>query len=588
MRKGKKFSKDREPKFTELVIEELLEHKNLPKFIFGPNSNLRKFWDMIIGIIMIYVLITTPLLISFIDSKGFDQWFWIDLSINTIFIFDVLLNLNTSYYDEEGVLISSRSKIFKNYLKSWLLIDLFTCIPFEIISITGGSSENFDKISRFRMLPKIFRIARVIKMIKHVKQSSFIVQLQTLLGFSHLYMRILLIFCAILTSIHVISCIWYTSAKSNSFSEDTWVYRFKILDKPLAYRYLCSVYWSITTLISVGYGDITPWTPEEIGITLIWMVFSIYFLSFTVSSLSSLISQIQQKNKLTDNLLVRIDNFSEETDLPKELSSKIKKYVKNNPGKYSGKSDEKRELLELFSFDMKCEIVDNIHGGVYRRFPVISEQSREFVVSILPYMNTQEFNSHEEVYASGSSADEIFFLLKGKINYFHNSYLFRVDSPGVCFGDYEVFKRISREYTVKFAENGYLWIMTRQLIDIIINDFPTAYKQLVSFSVKNFKKIKASLAEIECFREFQGRSTTDMRKSVSERYQTLLKDAANHYYKLNISNMTFESEVDELIEMLKYDSKVLKNIKSKLQEVIMFSTVLSCLNPLPYKLICKI
>jgi hypothetical protein len=162
-------------------------------------------------------------------------------------------------------------------------------------------------------------------------------------------------------------------------------------------------------------------------------------------------------------------------------------------------------------------------------------------------------------------------LLKGKIKYFHDNYLFRVDSPGVCFGDYEVFKRISREYTVNFSENGYVWVLNRQLIDIIMNDFPSAYKEFENFSVKNFKKIKASLAEIECFREFQGRSTTDMRKSVSERYQTLLKDAANHYYKLNINNMSFESEVDELIEMLKYDSKVLKNIKSRVQEALMTS-----------------
>lgn len=571
--------KPRSSNFTAIVFEKLNTLQKAPFMILFPESKIRKIWDMVIGLIMIYVVITTPLLVSFIDSSLYDGWFWIDLSINFVFMLDILFNLSTSFYDDEGMLVVSRKAIFKNYFKSWLIFDLLACIPFEVIQLGSGDSSSMGKLIKLRMLPKIFRIARLIKMVKHVKKSSFTLQIQEILGFSHLYMKIILTSSATLIIIHIIACLWYASAKSNQFSEDTWVARFNIIDKPETYKYLCSVYWAITTLTSVGFGDITPWTSDEIAINICWMVFSIYFLSFTISSLSSLISQIQQTHKLADNLLVKADNFAQDANIHKELKARIKKFIKSNIGKFSEKSEEKKELVDLFSFELKCEIVDNIHGGVFWQFPLLAQQNYEFLVAVLPLMTTSQFNEREEIYAAGDSADEIYFLLKGKVNYLFNGYVFRVEAPGSYFGDYEVFKRIAREYTVRTTCCSIVWIMRRNLVDLIVSDFPSVYKDFLNYSMKNFKKIKASLAEIECFRELKGRSTTEMRKSVSERYQTLMRNAVNQNYRLNIGNISFENEVDELVEMLKYDSKVLGGINDRLLEILRFEILRNCIKP---------
>lgn len=52
-------------------------------------------------------------------------------------------------------------------------------------------------------------------------------------------------------------------------------------------RYLVSVYWALTTLSTVGYGDIYAYTDLEMLFAITWMIAGLYFISFTISSLSS-------------------------------------------------------------------------------------------------------------------------------------------------------------------------------------------------------------------------------------------------------------------------------------------------------------
>ena len=57
-------------------------------------------------------------------------------------------------------------------------------------------------------------------------------------------------------------------------------------------RYIWSLYWSITTLATVGYGDLHAYGPIEAGFILIYMLFGIilnaYILGETISCVKRL------------------------------------------------------------------------------------------------------------------------------------------------------------------------------------------------------------------------------------------------------------------------------------------------------------
>ena len=56
--------------------------------------------------------------------------FIFDLLVDFCFLSDIVVNFLTAYESSNGLLISDKTLIAKNYLRGWFLLDLFTSIPF--------------------------------------------------------------------------------------------------------------------------------------------------------------------------------------------------------------------------------------------------------------------------------------------------------------------------------------------------------------------------------------------------------------------------------------------------------------------------
>lgn len=103
-------------------------------YTFSPDGSLKMLWDLLCLFLVIYEMITIPLLISF----EYEVSSTFSIISTTLFSIDILLNFNTGVY-LEGKLNMERKEILKDYISFWFWIDFISTFPYDIIMDESSS-----------------------------------------------------------------------------------------------------------------------------------------------------------------------------------------------------------------------------------------------------------------------------------------------------------------------------------------------------------------------------------------------------------------------------------------------------------------
>lgn len=82
--------------------------------IFHPQSKFKALWSLVLALLLLYTAYVTPVQIAFFDNKT-DAWTYIDYIVNGLFILDIFVTMNSSYFNGNNQLIQSRKKIILRY-----------------------------------------------------------------------------------------------------------------------------------------------------------------------------------------------------------------------------------------------------------------------------------------------------------------------------------------------------------------------------------------------------------------------------------------------------------------------------------------
>ena len=127
-----------EGKPGELSPAELEKEAMAMRCFLHPNMPIRTFWDIAQVILLLYLLITVPLRVAFdVTIEIGTAAFWFDVFVDLYFIVDIVFNFRTAYFDKRGIIVIDRTMIAKEYARSWLLIDVVTCLPINYIMIVS-------------------------------------------------------------------------------------------------------------------------------------------------------------------------------------------------------------------------------------------------------------------------------------------------------------------------------------------------------------------------------------------------------------------------------------------------------------------
>jgi hyperpolarization activated cyclic nucleotide-gated potassium channel 2 len=83
-----------------------------------------------------------------------------------------------------------------------------------------------------------------------------------------------------------LGCIFHYIGISEA-TDYNWLEIYHLYDEPWAIRYINSVYWAVTTMITVGYGDLSPQTPLERLFGVFFLLVACGVFSFTMNTIGN-------------------------------------------------------------------------------------------------------------------------------------------------------------------------------------------------------------------------------------------------------------------------------------------------------------
>lgn len=265
--------------FSDACCSKLLFFKNIIKKagLLPPNSSFKIVWEtiMVFMIFLNFFLISAE--ISF-DTNILKQQMLYYFSI-LFFIIDIIINFNSSYY-ENGIIVTKRKKIINNYIKKGFGLD--------VLALLGLLFIFFDSKQI-----KIFALIFLLQLISIKKRYEII---EEVIYFGELY-ELLLVVIKILCVAHLFACMWHACSYYQDPGKITWITHMSLENSHWAERYLYSVYWALTTMVTVGYGDISPQNQIETIFCILTFLIGTMVFGYSLNCIGGLLTKMDEKDK---------------------------------------------------------------------------------------------------------------------------------------------------------------------------------------------------------------------------------------------------------------------------------------------------
>ena len=297
--------------------------------------------------------------------------------------------------------------IRRTYLKGWFMIDLISIVPFKYIP--GGEGLS---------ILRIVRIIRLLKLLRVLKASNIYKQYESQISLPHSIVTLVKFTALMMILAHWIACIWIMTATLQAAGVYTWLDNFiefygycsangdcpsrsELLDNLNGLSkgqdvYAAALYWSITTITSVGYGDITPRNPDEMLIAAVLLLMSSCLWAYIIGNATTIVSTGDPAAIEHHQTMDQLNSFMRERGFPDKMRTRLRRYFQNC--REIAKSVGYQQLVDRLSPDLKADVTErNVAWLKIVPFFATHKLERHFLVAVSSEVHAMVYEPRESI-----------------------------------------------------------------------------------------------------------------------------------------------------------------------------------------------
>ncbi|KAJ8024583.1 Potassium voltage-gated channel subfamily H member 7 [Holothuria leucospilota] len=312
----------------DVLPEYKLQSPRIHRWTILHYSPFKAVWDWIILLLVIYTAIITPYNAAFLLTTGgvgskntaTPTLNIVDMIVDVMFIIDILINFRTTYVNKNDEVVSHPGKIAVHYFKGWFLIDVVAAIPFDLILET----ENNDQSTTLVGLLKTARLLRLVRVARKLDRYS-----------EYGAAVLLLLMCTFALIAHWLACIWYAIGFAEY--EDVkygWLHhlanqthmpdvRDDTVGPSLTSKYITALYFTFSSLTSVGFGNVSPNTNSEKVFSICVMLIGSLMYASIFGNVSAIIQRLYSGTARYHTQMLRVKEFIRFHQIPNPLRQRL-------------------------------------------------------------------------------------------------------------------------------------------------------------------------------------------------------------------------------------------------------------------------
>jgi hypothetical protein len=401
---------------------------------FDPHLRHR-LWEALIAVSMVFLAIEAPahLVLNYnLPGGAVAYWF-----CTLVLCADVVVQSKRSVPRWGRIFVGSvRQTVWIR--RWWFVVDLMGAIPFRVLP--GGALLE---------LLRVVKLARVVQLMHRWRQHAFQNTAMLMLFFFAFWL---------LLTAHWLACGWLALGGIEPQRDQFTLY-------------LRSLYWCITTLATVGYGDIVPKTNPQTMYAMMVMLLGVGVYGYVVGNVANLLTNLDMAKRHYMESMERLGAFVRYRNIPLDLQRRLRDYYaylwENRMG-----YDEATVMADL-PHGLRSEVALYLRRDLIERAPLFSNASHELVREIALQLRPIVFTPGDYVFRAGHIGRHMYFIGRGQVEIIApDGHTVATLKDGDFFGELALLFSQPRNASVRAIDYCDLYSLDKETFDHAISRFP--------------------------------------------------------------------------------------------------------------------